>query len=294
MNVQVYFAKPILFFLILISCAVVLSACSVQVSPAPASASAILGPDWIASRKNPVTKQPVTNFLSQAQIKQNAKQQLDDLIQKHQWMGHAIMLPGSSDKRYSRLKKHFEKVRSASHLKRSNVFPVLIDAPPFQALTFGGEEVVFYTGLSEALKDDALAFVIAHELAHIASQHVSEARSLSVTNIQANAQSPRQNDLYSYGHEREADTIGLVYLLLAGYDAGPAQDLWQELAKSQPNSPYDLFSATHPATHDRARFLTENTRLFRQNLQAFDQSNLLNCNPLYCDSDIGALFEKGS
>lgn len=262
--------------------ATVLSACALRLSPVPTS-QAVLGPQSVIQRQNPITTAPTANFLSQAQIQQNSQQRFEMLVQEQRWMGRKVMMPGDADLRYQRLARIFEAVSAVSHIQNAQVFPVLIDAPQFQAHTYGGKEVVFYTGLSERLGDDALAFVVAHELAHIAAGHVGEASSLGVININRSSGLPRENDLYSYGHEREADKIAIVYLLLAGFEPGPALSLWQEMAASRSDTTYDLFIATHPATADRAEALAENARIFSRDSVQFDADNLLNCNPLYCN-----------
>jgi Zn-dependent protease with chaperone function len=261
---------------------VMLTSCALEFQAVP-NPPAVLGPQSVAARENPVTTAPSANFLSGLQIKQSAKQRAEALFQQHSWKGHQILRPGDTDPRYKRLTRHFNKILSVSHLHKTDVYPVLITDPQFQALTFGGDEVIFYTGLTERLNDDALAFVIAHELAHIAAGHVGEASSLAVSNVDAVFARQRQNDLYSFGHEREADKIALVYLLLAGYEAESALFLWQALAENRQNGAFDLFVATHPASADRARDLRENVDYFRQNVFQYNQGNLLNCNPLYCN-----------
>ena len=260
----------------------VLTACALRLSPVP-TAPAVLGPQAVIQRQNPVTIAPTANFLSQAQIQQNSQQRFEMLVQQQRWMGRKVMMPGDSDPRYKRLARIFDRVSAVSHLQDSRTVPVLIDAPIFQAHTYGGREVVFYAGLSERLGEDALAFVVAHELAHIAAGHVGEASSLGVININRSSGLPRENDLYSYGHEREADKIALVYLMLAGFEPGPALSLWQEMAASRRDTTYDLFTATHPATADRAEALAQNARIFSRDSAQFDADNLLNCNPLYCN-----------
>lgn len=260
-----------------------LTSCALAFKAVP-NPSAVSGPQSVAARQNPVTTAPSANFLSRLQIKQKSGQRVEALFQQHSWRGHQILRPGNTDIRYKRLARLFDKVLSVSHLHKTDVYPILITDPQFQAFTFGGDEVIFYTGLSERLNDDALAFVIAHELAHIAAGHVGEASSLAVTNIEVPSARQRQSDMYSFGHEREADKIALVYLFLAGYEAESALLLWKKISENRQNEDFDLFTATHPATADRARDLRENTDYFRQNISQYNQDNLLNCNPLYCNA----------
>ena len=260
-----------------------LTSCALAFKAVP-NPPAVLGPQSVAARQNPVTTAPSANFLSRLQIKQNSRQRVEALFQQHSWRGHQILRPDNADIRYKRLARLFDKVLSVSHLHKTDVYPILITDPQFQAFTFGGDEVIFYTGLSERLNDDALAFVIAHELAHIAAGHVGEASSLAVTNIEVPSARQRQSDMYSFGHEREADKIALVYLFLAGYEAESALLLWKKISENRQNEDFDLFTATHPATADRARDLRQNTDYFRQNISQYNQDNLLNCNPLYCNA----------
>ena len=277
------FTQPFFCVSMLLAILMMLTSCALEFKAVP-NPSAVSGPQSVAARQNPVTTAPSANFLSRLQIKQKSGQRVEALFQQHSWRGHQILRPGNTDIRYKRLARLFDKVLSVSHLHKTDVYPILITDPQFQAFTFGGDEVIFYTGLSERLNDDALAFVIAHELAHIAAGHVGEASSLAVTNIEVPSARQRQSDMYSFGHEREADKIALVYLFLAGYGAESALLLWKKISENRQNEDFDLFTATHPATADRARDLRENTDYFRQNISQYNQDNLLNCNPLYCNA----------
>ena len=274
------FTQPFFCVSMLLAILMMLTSCALEFKAVP-NPSAVSGPQSVAARQNPVTTAPSANFLSRLQIKQKSGQRVEALFQQHSWRGHQILRPGNTDIRYKRLARLFDKVLSVSHLHKTDVYPILITDPQFQAFTFGGDEVIFYTGLSERLNDDALAFVIAHELAHIAAGHVGEASSLAVTNIEVPSARQRQSDMYSFGHEREADKIALVYLFLAGYEAESALLLWKKISENRQNEDFDLFTATHPATADRARDLRQNTDYFRQNISQYNQDNLLNCNPLY-------------
>lgn len=277
------FTQPFFCVSMLLAILMMLTSCALEFKAVP-NPSAVSGPQSVAARQNPVTTAPSANFLSRLQIKQKSGQRVEALFQQHSWRGHQILRPGNTDIRYKRLARLFDKVLSVSHLHKTDVYPILITDPQFQAFTFGGDEVIFYTGLSERLNDDALAFVIAHELAHIAAGHVGEASSLAVTNIEVPSARQRQSDMYSFGHEREADKIALVYLFLAGYEAESALLLWKKISENRQNEDFDLFTATHPATADRARDLRQNTDYFRQNISQYNQDNLLNCNPLYCNA----------
>ncbi len=148
-----------------------LMACNLRLAPVPEPPE-VIGPDQFQQRYNPVTADQVVNFFSREKIQENAKQQLDRVIRYARADGRKVMRRGDKNKNYQRLAVIFDRVMAASHLAGSQIEPIVIDRPQFQAKTYGGEAVIFYTGLTQALPDDELAFVVAHELAHIAAGHI--------------------------------------------------------------------------------------------------------------------------
>lgn len=147
----------------------------------------------------------------------------------------------------------------------------------------GGSMFVF-EGLydsEEALvhDDDELAAVMAHEIAHVTSRHVTErlsqivplailaevgAQALEADNQEGWADFLRISvgvgtalyiPSYTRKNEYEADRVGMMYLARAGYDPRAAIRIWKRVTeKTGKTSPASIF-ATHPSSHDRYRAL---------------------------------------
>ena len=83
---------------------------------------------------------------------------------------------------------------------------LVVWAPSYAAITKRGPWVYVSSGLAERLSDDALAFVIAHEMAHHDLLHFSPAM-VSTTWLGHQARL-----------ESQADALGLRLMLAAGFD----------------------------------------------------------------------------
>ncbi len=65
---------------------------------------------------------------------------------------------------------------------------------------------------------------------------------------------------FSRAHETEADEVGLLYLIRAGYNPEEAPKLWERMAQLGGGGSGDILSkflGTHPASEDRAKRLRE-------------------------------------
>jgi predicted Zn-dependent protease len=66
---------------------------------------------------------------------------------------------------------------------------------------------------------------------------------------------------FSRKHETEADEVGLLYLIRAGYNPEEAPKLWERMAQlgggSEGRSTIANFLSTHPAPAERAQRLRE-------------------------------------
>ena len=259
-----------------------LAACNLQVSPAlspPVMASA----NEVPLRLDRVTKAPTLNFPSPSELNKAAELELSMRLSGYQALGMAVFLPGSPATDYQRLAQLFKAIHAQSHILNDEIFPVLVEKDEFQAYTLGGKEVVFYTGLVRRLTDDALSFVIAHEIAHIAAGHVGETQSRNVINTSDYSDPRVLGDFYSVSNEQEADHLAILYMARAGIDISVAADLWGELAAREDQKQYDIFTASHPSMKDRAAYLDALSLEFNDKINQFDQSRLLDCNPIYCN-----------
>ncbi|RPD99917.1 M48 family peptidase [Aureibaculum marinum] len=152
----------------------------------------------------------------------------------------------------------------------------LVEDETVNAWCMPGGKVVFYTGILPVCKNtDGIAAVMGHEVAHAFAKHGQERMStgqlqqlggVAVAVATAN-KSPEQQQIWNtaYGigsqvgvmlpfsrtHEREADRLGLVFMIMAGYNGEEAAEVWvrmSELAGGQ--APPEILS-THPSNESR-------------------------------------------
>ncbi len=160
--------------------------------------------------------------------------------------------------------------------KPSNV-NLLVESPEVNAWCMPGGKVVFYTGILPICKNtDGIAAVMGHEVAHAFAKHGQERMStgtlqqlggVAVAVATAN-KSPEQQQIWNtaYGvgsqvgvmlpfsrtHEREADRLGLVFMIMAGYNGEEAAEVWVRMSEraGAGQAPPEILS-THPSNQSR-------------------------------------------
>lgn len=148
-------------------------------------------------------------------------------------------------------------------------FRVLAD-DAVNACAFPGGRIYVYRGLFETLKydEDQIAWVVAHETAHVARRHATRRieKQLGYELIVqlifgkdsagqiANVVTGLVLQDYGRDNEFEADRIGLNYAHAAGYDATAAIAVLGKFAELQGKDPSDveLLFMTHPGNTDRS------------------------------------------
>jgi len=156
----------------------------------------------------------------------------------------------------------------------------LIEDKTVNAWCMPGGKVVFYTGIMPICKnDDGIAAVMGHEVAHAFAKHGQERMSsaqvqqglgaLVSIGTAKNKNSKYFNLAYGIGsqvgmlafsreHEAEADKLGLVFMIMAGYNGEEAAEVWVRMSKRGGKSKQPGFLSTHPSNESRI-----------QNLRAF-------------------------
>jgi predicted Zn-dependent protease len=153
----------------------------------------------------------------------------------------------------------------------------LIEDKTVNAWCMPGGKVVFYTGIMPICKnDDGIAAVMGHEVAHAFAKHGQER--MSTAKIQAGAgallaygtkdgkNSKYFNLAYGVGsqvgmlafsrqHEAEADKLGLVFMIMAGYNGVEAAEVWVRMSKRAGKSKQPGFLSTHPSNESRIQEL---------------------------------------
>lgn len=150
----------------------------------------------------------------------------------------------------------------------------LIDKDELNAFTTPGGFVYVYTGLFDKLKtDDAVAGVVAHELGHCAARHIAKKFQavlgytivgnivLSQINEEAQAIASQSSDAamnlvfaaFSRGDEYQADSLGIKYLFLAGYNLNGMIEAFELLEKEAKGDYVPPWLRTHPYIEDRIK-----------------------------------------
>ncbi len=111
-------------------------------------------------------------------------------------------------------------------------------------------------------KPDRIAFVLAHEIAHIVEGHALQRlaggallqagmlRAIPAGRLGALA-AEFVSKAYSRDQERTADRFGLRLMRAAGYDGRAAADVFERLAALNPSDRRGGYFATHPDADDR-------------------------------------------
>ncbi|MCF6350233.1 MAG: M48 family metallopeptidase [Flavobacteriaceae bacterium] len=152
----------------------------------------------------------------------------------------------------------------------------LIEDKTINAWAMPGGKVVFYTGiLPIAANTDGIAAIMGHEVAHAFAKHGQERMSTGMitqlggvatqvytgTSIKDPKKAQMFNMLYGVGsqlgmlkfsrtHETEADRLGLVFMLMAGYDGTEAAEVWVRMSQRSGEAPPEFLS-THPSNQSR-------------------------------------------
>jgi len=156
----------------------------------------------------------------------------------------------------------------------------LVEDKTINAWCLPGGKVVFYTGILPICRnDDGVAAVMGHEIAHAFAKHGQERMSqgqlkaiggVAVALGTSGKDSETQfiwNMAYGVGtgvgllafsrkHETEADKLGLVFMIMAGYNGNEAAEVWVRMSENtgSKNSTPKILS-THPSNEDRIKTL---------------------------------------
>ncbi len=155
----------------------------------------------------------------------------------------------------------------------------LIEDKNLNAWCLPGGKVVFYTGiLPVCANEDGIAAVMGHEIAHAFAKHGQE-RMTSAMGQQlggvavaiGTANKPEKtkmiwNTLYGVGstvgmlaysrtHETEADKLGMVFMIMAGYKPEEAIQVWVRMSELSTGQAPPQFLSTHPSNETRIKNL---------------------------------------
>lgn len=243
----------------------------------------------------PITGRKRMNFVSDSQVLPMSFQQYNGFLAKNK----AKIVSNSS--KANQIKTIGKRIATAvdSYMRTNNMTAEansyrwefnLIDDKTINAWCMPGGKVVFYTGiLPICANEDGIAAVMGHEVAHAFAKHGQERMSSAqaqqlvgagVAIGTANSKNAKLWNMaygigsqlgmlsYSRSHESEADKLGLVFMIMAGYKGEEAINVWirmsQNAQKTGRKAP-PQFLSTHPSNQTRIRdlrqFLPEAKRL---------------------------------
>jgi len=156
----------------------------------------------------------------------------------------------------------------------------LLESDEVNAFAIPGGDLFFTTGITSLMTNDELAFVMGHEIAHVACRHLAQqferdalvaagvdallGTELDAERLYADAAADTLTDLAGLGFSREdetqSDVVALDLLTDAArpLDAGPsALRVLQGLEGGVEPSVFEVFLSTHPPTADRIERLEE-------------------------------------
>ena len=243
----------------------------------------------------PITGRKRLNFVSDAQILPMSFQQYDGFLKENK---SKIITNTSQAKELKTIGKNI--AAAVDRFMRANGMQAeansykwefnLINDPTINAWCMPGGKVVFYTGIMPICANtDGVAAVMGHEVAHAFAKHGQERMSSAqiqqlggvavAIGTQNNKNAQLWNMAYGVGsslgmlkfsrtHETEADKLGLVFMIMAGYRGEEAVNVWVRMSenaqKSGRKAPPEFLS-THPHNQTRIvdlrNYLPEATRL---------------------------------
>ncbi|NCT09176.1 MAG: M48 family metallopeptidase [Flavobacteriia bacterium] len=155
----------------------------------------------------------------------------------------------------------------------------LVEDKTVNAWCLPGGKVVFYTGIMPiCANDNGVAAVMGHEVAHAFAKHgqermtsgqlqqigglavavgtsSSDPKTAQIWNLAYGLGSQTGMLAFSRTHETEADKLGLVFMIMAGYDGNEAAEVWVRMSKLSSGGQGMEFFSTHPSNETRIQTL---------------------------------------
>ena len=158
----------------------------------------------------------------------------------------------------------------------------LIENETINAWCMPGGKVVFYTGiLPMCANTDGIGAVMGHEVAHAFAKHGQERMSQGMLQqaggiavaIGASGEKSQTQQIwntafglgsqlgmlaFSRTHETEADKLGMVFMIMAGYQPKEAVNVWVRMSqRADASKAPPEFLSTHPSNQSRIKGLTD-------------------------------------
>lgn len=230
----------------------------------------------------PITGRKRVNLVSDSQILPTSFEQYAGFLKEHKLSNDAKK---TNEVRTIgiRISKAVDKfMRSNDMIKEADMYRWefnLIEDKTVNAWCMPGGKVVFYTGILPICKNtDGIAAVMGHEIAHAFAKHGQERMTSGMVQqlgglgvaLGTGKKDPKQqqiwNTVYGVGstvgmlafsrtHETEADRLGMVFMIMAGYQPEEAINVWIRMSERSDGKAPPQFLSTHPSNETRIKNL---------------------------------------
>jgi len=224
----------------------------------------------------PITGRKQLNLVSDAKIIPLAFNQYESFLKNHKLSDDKVATAKlkAVGKRISKAIDTY--MRANGMTKRADSYKWefnLVQDKAVNAWAMPGGKVVFYTGIMPIAKDDdGIATVMGHEIAHAFARHGAERMSSGILQqaggiaVALGTQNSKSANIWNaaYGvgsqvgmlkfsrtQESEADKLGMVFMIMAGYNPNKAITFWQRMAAKSKGKKQPEFLSTHPADATR-------------------------------------------
>ncbi|WP_439131208.1 M48 family metallopeptidase [Polaribacter sp.] len=230
----------------------------------------------------PITGRKRVNFVSDAQVLPASFNQYNSFLKENKLSTNRTMSNQVKNvgKNISAAVDRF--MRANNMVDEANSYKWefnLIEDKTVNAWCMPGGKVVFYTGIMPiCANEDGVAAVMGHEVAHAFAKHGQERMSqgqlqqiggLAValgTSGKSNESQKIWNTAFGIGsglgmlkfsrvHEQEADRLGLVFMIMAGYDGTEAAEVWVRMSEKSGGGSTPEILSTHPSNASRIQDL---------------------------------------
>ncbi len=231
---------------------------------------------------DPVTGNKVYNIWT---IQDDIRMGADVYTDMQKWAQEEGIPINQDKERVEQLNRIMNDIAAVSHMPDLPYEVMLLETNMVNAFALPGGKFIVLSGLYDekiglVQDEDELAFVMAHEIAHVNCRHSTRSmtRAMPINLLLLGgaiyAEYKGDEDLqlllggafvlhqglvmtkYSRRDEREADEVGLMYMARAGYDPRAAVRLWERAAEEEMRFMKNIsFLMTHPPSSERARLL---------------------------------------
>lgn len=230
----------------------------------------------------PITNRKRVNIVSDEEVLPASFAQYEGFLKENKISSNAVKTSEVREvgRRISRSVDVF--MRANGMLKEADSYRWefnLIEDNVLNAWCMPGGKVVFYEGILPICKStDGIAAVMGHEVAHAFAKHGQERMTSAYgqqlggmavaigTSGESEESQILWNTIYGVGsqvgmlaysrlHENEADKLGMVFMIMAGYNPEEAINVWIRMSERADKSVPPEFLSTHPSNETRIQNL---------------------------------------